>query len=77
MTLNFVVETITMAQTRKRIPIRSSGTLICLLKKLGLAMMDRNLDQGITHPNAKTRLQVKEVLKLSYVITKCLISHNK
>ena len=40
-------------------------------------MMDRNLDQGITHPNAKTRLQVKEVLKLSYVITKCLISHNK
>ena len=43
-----------MAQTRKRIPIRSSGTLICLLKKLGLAMMDRNLDQGITlhDPNA-------------------------
>ena len=52
MTLNFVVETITMTQTRKRIPIRSSRTLICLLKKLGLAMMDRNLDQGLTHPNA-------------------------
>ena len=65
-----------MAQTRKRIPIRSSGTLICLLKKLGLAMVNRSLDQGITHPKL-TQLQVKEVLKLSYVITKCLISHNK
>ena len=36
-------------------------------------MMDRNLDQGITLTQMLTRLQVKE---LSYVITKCLISHN-
>ena len=39
-------------------------------------MMDRNLDQGITLTQMLTRLQVKEILKLSYVITKCLISHN-
>ena len=39
-------------------------------------MMDRNQDKGITLTQLLTRLQVKEVLKLSYVITKCLIFHN-